>query len=400
MANLQEIVEYRGVEGLVAAEVLTDDADSYTTGEVFAIAGVAEISKSTESSSEAHYYDNIPAVVINSTGADTITVSTSAIPLDVVAKLTGQRYNEETASLVEGVRESKYFAIGYQTKKTNGDVMYVWRLKTSCAVPEETSATENDGTDANGQSLEFTGIATTHKFENNADSKGNPRGAKALVVDTAKGVADVSTFFDTVTTPDTLVPISIATPANVTAQATADKTITVAWDAVEGATHYRVYRYSVADQGYVFYNEVEAPALHFDNVGLVANTKYYYKVTAAIEAGGEIVVESAQSPVAYAMAITAPAAPANVAAEATGNLEITITYDTVSGATFYSTYRAASATGSFDYIGSSTTGSYVDTDNLTAGRTYYYKVRSVINDSNGKVPGPLSTAVSATAAAG
>ena len=39
---LQEIVEYRGVEGLVAAEILTDnDDDGYTFGDVFAIAGVA-----------------------------------------------------------------------------------------------------------------------------------------------------------------------------------------------------------------------------------------------------------------------------------------------------------------------------------------------------------------------
>ena len=43
--ELEEIVEYRGVEDLVAAEVLTDNnktGEGYTTGEVFAIAGVAE----------------------------------------------------------------------------------------------------------------------------------------------------------------------------------------------------------------------------------------------------------------------------------------------------------------------------------------------------------------------
>ena len=61
-ASLQQIVEYRGVSDLVAAEVLTDDDDNgYTTGDVFAIAGVAEISKTTDSSNEAHYYDNMPA---------------------------------------------------------------------------------------------------------------------------------------------------------------------------------------------------------------------------------------------------------------------------------------------------------------------------------------------------
>ena len=84
--TLQEIVEYRGVKGLVAAKVNVDDNETgtghgYVTGTVFAIAGVAEISKSTEQSQEAHYYDNIPAIIISSTGSDEITISASAIPL-------------------------------------------------------------------------------------------------------------------------------------------------------------------------------------------------------------------------------------------------------------------------------------------------------------------------------
>lgn len=203
--HLQEIVEYRGVEGLVAAEVLTDDNDTgYTTGEVFAIAGVAEISKTTDSSNEAHYYDNIPAVVVSNTASDTVTISASAIPLDVLAEITGQNYDETTGALIEGQRDFKYFAIGYQTKKTNGDVMYVWRYKGTFNIPDQTNSTENDSTDANGQEIVYTGISTTHKFTKTG------KGSKALVVDTAKGLADVSTFFSEVTTPDTLQPVTPA----------------------------------------------------------------------------------------------------------------------------------------------------------------------------------------------
>ena len=214
-ASLQEIVEYRGVEGLVAAEVLVDDNETntagsgetpnhgYVTGDVFAIAGVAEISKTTDSSNEAHYYDNIPAVVITNNASDTITVSASAIPLDVLATLTGQVYDSTTGSFIEGSRDLKYFAIGYKTKKTNGEEVFVWRYKCLCNTPDQTNATENNGTDANGQELVFTGISTTHKFTKTG------KGAKALNVEVAKGLADVSTFFDTVTTPDTL---TVATP--------------------------------------------------------------------------------------------------------------------------------------------------------------------------------------------
>lgn len=213
-ASLQEIVEYRGVEGLVAAEVLVDDNETntagsgetpnhgYVTGDVFAIAGVAEISKTTDSSTETHYYDNIPAIVITNTSSDTVTINASAVPMDVLATITGQFYDSTTGSLIEGTRDLRYFAIGYKTKKTNGDEVYVWRYKGTFNVPDQTSATENDGTDANGQELVFTGISTTHKFTKTG------KGTKALSVDVSKGLADVSTFFDTVTTPDTLTVVT------------------------------------------------------------------------------------------------------------------------------------------------------------------------------------------------
>ena len=218
-AALQEIVEYRGVEGLVAAEVLTDDDnEGYTTGSVFAIAGVAEISKSTDSSNEAHYYDNIPAVVVSNTSSDTVTISASAIPLDVLATITGQNYDQSTGALIEGPRDLKYFAIGYKTKKTNGDEMYVWRYKGTFNIPDQTNSTENDSTDANGQEIVYTGISTTHKFTKTG------KGSKALVVDVAKELADVSAFFATVITPDTL---QAATQRTVTITQAANTTVLV-----------------------------------------------------------------------------------------------------------------------------------------------------------------------------
>lgn len=202
-ATLSEIVEWRGVEGLVAAEVTVDDNETgtghgYVTGNVFAIAGVAEISKTVEQSSEAHYYDNIPAIVIDSVGADTLTINVSAVPLEVVAELTGQTFITAKGALVEEEASAPYFAIGYKTQKTDGSDVYVWRYKGKFTLGDVTNTTKDNSTSANGQTLTYTGIATTHKFS--ATSKG----AKALVVDDGLGLANVSTFFSSVTTPDTL----------------------------------------------------------------------------------------------------------------------------------------------------------------------------------------------------
>lgn len=195
---MADIFEYRGVEGLVYAEVTADDDKSYTTGEVKPLAGVAEIGRTTETSSEPHYYDNVPAVVVSSTGSDEVTCTVSAIPLDVLAEITGQQYDSNLGVLIEGERETKYFALGYKAKKTNGKEVYVWRYKGQFSIPDSTHATEDDGTDANGQEITYTGISTTHKF-----TKTGKR-AKAMNVDLEADKANVSTFFDTVTTPDTL----------------------------------------------------------------------------------------------------------------------------------------------------------------------------------------------------
>lgn len=196
---MPKIYEYRGVEGLVYAEVTADTKENFTTGTVKDLAGVAEISKSTDSSNEAHYYDNIAAIVVSSTGSDEITVSASAIPLDVLAEITGQFYDTTLGMFVEKERDPKYFALGYKTKDTNGNDYYVWRLKGTFNIPDQTNATEDDGTDANGQELTYTGISTVHKF-----TKLTNKPAKAVTVDTSVNPVDESTFFGTVQTPDSV----------------------------------------------------------------------------------------------------------------------------------------------------------------------------------------------------
>lgn len=190
--------EYRGVKSLVAAEVTKDEAGELTFGTPFQVAGVAELSKDTETGSDTHYYDNIPAIVIDSTGADTVKINASALDLDVLAKLTGQYYDETTGMLVEGERESKYYAIGYVTEKTDGSVIFVWRLKGKFAVPSSTHKTKNSGTDASGQELTYTGINTTHVFEKTGKT------AKAVVVKAETVKQTEAKFFETVQTPDSV----------------------------------------------------------------------------------------------------------------------------------------------------------------------------------------------------
>lgn len=192
-----EYREFRGVEGLVVAKVLTDTTEEFTTDAVREFAGVNNIEKTKEVSNETKYYDNIPAIVITSEGPDEIKLVCSVVDLEQDAYLEGKTYDETTGAYIDGDGEPGYYAIGYVTKDTKGNKRYVWRYKGTLAKGAETHITEDNGTESNGVEWTFTGIKTTHKFTKGGSCKG-------IVVDESLGLADLSTFFDTVTTPDAL----------------------------------------------------------------------------------------------------------------------------------------------------------------------------------------------------
>lgn len=203
--------KHRGVEGLVYARVTSDDNEEsggYVTGEVKPLAPVARIGKTVESSNATEFYDNIPMFIINAEGPDEFEMDTTAFDLETEAELTGKSYDPTTGTLIDGLREERYFALGYKTKGNDGGYRYVWRLKVKFSPIDKEHNTENDGTDTTGPTLKCTGIHTTHKFTkgvyNSETSEWESGTAKGLVVDLRNGLADVSTFFETVQTPDTL----------------------------------------------------------------------------------------------------------------------------------------------------------------------------------------------------
>ena len=200
-------VEYRGVRNLVYAKITTDDnetAGGYVTGEVKALAPVAEISKTVETASEAKYYDNVAAIIVNSEGSDTVTF-TIAVPSDeVLADITGRVYDASKKAFIEAPRKNDYFAVGYVIGEVGeGDEeRYVWRYKGTFNIPDETSATKDNGTTSNNMSLIFTGIYTEHEFTNGGGT-GVKAPAKAMAVK-ASGTVTEAKFFEEVYTPDTV----------------------------------------------------------------------------------------------------------------------------------------------------------------------------------------------------
>lgn len=236
----QQIFEFRGVDNFYFAEVIKDDATGYICGTPIHIP-VQEVGKTTDSSSEAHYYDNKAMIVVNSESADTITLTLAPPALDKLAQLIGKSFDATTGMMVDSPRQNKYFAIMYRTKGTDGGYRYVSRLKGQFNIPEETVSTENDGTDTSNTQIEFTGIYTEHEFTKGIydGNQWKKAGVKGIVVDARYGLADVSTFFEAIQTPDTIQVVTptiisvtgitvIPTTATVKAGSTTTLTATVA----------------------------------------------------------------------------------------------------------------------------------------------------------------------------
>ncbi len=192
----EQVFRFRGCDNLYIAEVTEDSIDAITYGSPIKLAPLAEVGKTTASDSGTEYGDNKPLIVINSEGPDEISLSVFGISLKNLSIILGKTFDEQKGMYIDNARETKYFALGYREKLTNGKFRYVWRFKGVFSIPDEGAATENDGVESTGQEVSYTGIMTTHEFTNGGSAKG-------IIVDTQYEGANVTDFFTAVVTPDT-----------------------------------------------------------------------------------------------------------------------------------------------------------------------------------------------------
>jgi len=163
---------------------------------------------------------------------------------------------------------------------------------------------------------------------------------------------------------------SVATPTNVSAMANPSGSITVSWSAAAGAASYTVLR-SMNPMAPFTVVATGVNALSFDDVGLTSGTTFYYEVQAA-DAAGHLSAPSMPP----ASATTKPSSPTGVTAVKSSPSSILISWMMVPGAVFYNVYRASSAAGQFNTVGSAMGASFTDTG-VMPGATAVYKVTAV-----------------------
>ncbi|MEL7571086.1 MAG: hypothetical protein AAGU14_11090, partial [Eubacteriaceae bacterium] len=179
-----------------------------------------------------------------------------------------------------------------------------------------------------------------------------------------------------------------ATPVITSIASTGYDRIKLGWNAVDGATGYRVYRSTSSSGTYTYLGATTSTS--YTSTGLATGKYYYYKVLAYTTANG-VSTYSSYSSVKYAKVI--PSTPTASAASYNYN-SIRVGWSAVSGASGYELYRATSETGSYSLLKATTSSYYIHTS-LSTGSTYYYKVRAYRLVGRTKVYGAFSFVTSA-----
>lgn len=166
--------------------------------------------------------------------------------------------------------------------------------------------------------------------------------------------------------------------------------VNLTWNTSSGVAGYYVYRSTSATTGFKKIATVVTNS--YTDKGLTKGTKYYYSIRAYVKVGTAV----HQSSLCNSKGITATSpAPTSVKATKYSSGVARLSWSKCVGAEGYQIAYSTSANGTFKSAGYITSGSTLSgrKTGLTAGKTYYFKVRSYITVNGKKVYSAFSTTV-------
>lgn len=170
--------------------------------------------------------------------------------------------------------------------------------------------------------------------------------------------------------------------------------VRLTWNKPAGAQGYQIYRSASKNGSYTKIKTIYNGSIKtLDDAGLKTNTAYYYKIRSFGTVDDKRSYSKQSEPVAGT-----PLLPGVTGFKATSNSyrSIKLSWSKVAGASGYQLFRSTSKNGtykSFKTLTNGNTTSHVNKVGLTAGKTYYYKMRPYINISGKKVYGKTYSVV-------
>lgn len=203
MADDKKFSLSRGLKDVMIVPVTVDSEEAYTAeGTPEKLIPAGEITITTDSEITQTWFDNTVFASVGNEGSTTVSLTGAYLKPEMIAKITGKTVDSATGAIIDnGSYKEQYFAMSARIQMLDGSEALVWFLKGTFARPEETGKTEDDTTDANGMTVEFTAIKTKFQF-------GGTEGVKRVMIDTTTSeMKETNDWFKQVVTPTNLATI-------------------------------------------------------------------------------------------------------------------------------------------------------------------------------------------------
>jgi hypothetical protein len=170
--------------------------------------------------------------------------------------------------------------------------------------------------------------------------------------------------------------ISNLTVPTVAVAASGPHSLKISWTTPYYGASYRVYKATTASGTYAYVGQTSSKS--YNCSGLVSGKTYYFKVKPYVTYGTTTKYGTLS---ASKSGIPRPLAPI-VTVSSVSYTSQKISWKAISGANGYYIYRATSSTGTYAYLGSTTSLTKTYTG-LVTGKNYYYKIKAYHTESNG-----------------
>lgn len=192
----------RGLRKVFVAEVLSDDngESGYLTGTPFHLIPAGTMTRTASSENTNVWFDDVVFSAVGTEGATAISITGASLRAPEIARLLGKTIDSTTGAILDaGEYVEKYYAMLGECEGVDGSTENFVFLKGTFAVPEEDDKTKDATTDANGMTLNFNAIQTTHIFESTG------KVAKRVVIDSKTTVMKTNKVWEEqVITPDNI----------------------------------------------------------------------------------------------------------------------------------------------------------------------------------------------------
>jgi len=163
-------------------------------------------------------------------------------------------------------------------------------------------------------------------------------------------------------------------PTGASASPQSTSSIRLSWNAVSGATHYRISSSTSSTGTFTDLSPATITSTSVNVTGLLSNTNYFFRIRAENSCGVSSNVTVSARTNAPSCAI--PAVPTGVRSQANWWNEIQTFWNAVPGATSYKIYQSRSPNSGFTHV-ETTTATNIKIGWLAGSTTFYFRVTAV-----------------------